>query len=286
MKITKIILGLTIIFMTFSCSKEEQESNAPMTAEEATMNAKIDIANDDVSKIVEDQLTPEDGISGKSTEVVSPFLPDCATVTRVPEFGATITPGTLVTKTIDFGTTGCPLPNGNILKGIIVISFTYQPEATSHTVNYTFNNFFHNAIEFDGTKTFTRVMGTSTANPETHPIVTMNMDMTATFPSGAVVTREGTRVREIIEGYGTAIWADNIYEITGSWTTTFPSSTVQSSTITFPLRIRMNCSNIVRGIITIVRNDNTATLDYGVGECDNLAVFTINGNSYNIILGN
>jgi hypothetical protein len=286
MKITKIILGLTIIFMTFSCSKEEQESNAPMTAEEATMNAKIDIANDDVSKIVEDQLTPEDGISGKSTEVVSPFLPDCATVTRVPEFGTTITPGTLVTKTIDFGTTGCPLPNGNILKGIIVISFTYQPEATSHTVNYTFNNFFHNAIEFDGTKTFTRVMGTSTANPETHPIVTMNMDMTATFPSGAVVTREGTRVREIIEGYGTAIWADNIYEITGSWTTTFPSSTVQSSTITFPLRIRMNCSNIVRGIITIVRNDNTATLDYGVGECDNLAVFTINGNSYNIILGN
>lgn len=285
MKITKIILGLSIILMTLSCNKED-DSSSPMTAEEAAMNAKIDIANDDVSKIVEDQLTPEDGISGKSPEVVAPFLPDCATVTRVPEFGTTITPGTLVTKTIDFGTTGCPLPNGNVLKGIIVISFTYQPEATSHTVNYSFNNFFHNAIEFDGTKTFTRVMGTSTANPQTHPIVTMNMDMTATFPSGAVVTREGTRVREIIEGYGTPIWNDNIYEITGSWTTTFPNNVVQTSTITSPLRIRMNCSNIVRGIITIVRNNNTATLDYGVGECDNLAVFTINGNSYTITLGN
>lgn len=271
--------------MTLSCNKED-DSSSPMTAEEAAMNAKIDIANDDVSKIVEDQLTPDDGISGKSPEVVAPFLPDCATVTRVPEFGTTITPGTLVTKTIDFGTTGCPLPNGNILKGIIVISFTYQPEAISHTVNYSFNNFFHNAIEFDGTKTFTRVMGTSTANPQTHPIVTMNMDMTATFPNGAVVTREGTRVREIIEGYGTPIWNDNIYEITGSWTTTFPNNVVQTSTITSPLRIRMNCSNIVRGIITIVRNNNTATLDYGVGECDNLAVFTINGNSYTITLGN
>ena len=284
MKTIKIILALTITLLFLSCNNDE--NNSTITVEEITMNAKIDIANDDISKIVEDQLTTNDGISGKSYQVTSQFLPDCATVTRVPDYGTTITPGTLITKTIDFGTTGCELPNGNILKGIIVITFTFQPNATTHTINYTFTNFFHNAVEFDGTKTFTRVMTTSTANPEIHPIVTMNMDLTATFPNGAIVSREGTRVREIIEGYDTNIWLDNIYEVTGSWVTTFPSGVEQNSTITFPLRIRMNCPNIVRGIITIVRNENTATLDYGNGICDNLAVFTLNGNATTITIGN
>lgn len=285
MKTTKFILALAFVFLTFSCNKEDNNGST-ISSNEVAMNAKMDIANDDVSKIVEDQLTTSDGISGKLVPATSLFLPDCATVTRVPDFGTVITPATLITKTIDFGTTGCALPNGNVLKGIIVITFTYQPDATSHTVTYTFNNFFHNAIEFDGTKTFTRVMATSAANPNIHPIVTMNMDMTATFPGGEVVTRVGTRVREIIEGYSTAIWLDNIYEVTGSWVTTFPSGSVQTSTITTPLRIRMNCPNIVRGIITIVRNSNTATLDYGVGECDNIALLTLNGTTTTIILGN
>ena len=287
MKTTKIILGLALAFSIFSCSKDDNGSS--ISAADAATNAKIDIMNDDVSKIVEDQLTTSDGISGKTNQTVQTseaFLPPCATVTRVPAFGTVITPGTLITKTIDFGTTGCPLPNGNVLRGVIVVSFTYQSDATSHTITYTFQDFYHNAIKFNGTKTFTRVMTTSTANPNVHPIVTMNMDMTATLPNGDVITRVGQRVREIIEGYATAIWLDNIYQITGEWTTTFPNGGIQTSTITSPLRIRMNCPNIVRGVITIVRNDNTATLDYGDGECDNLATFTVNGVAHIITLGN
>jgi hypothetical protein len=284
MKATKLILGLAVVLMTFSCSKDE--GNAAFSKDEAATSAKLDIMNDDVAKIVEDQLTTDDGISGRSAQVVEAFLPSCATVTRVPDFGTVITPGTLITKTIDFGTTGCPLPNGNVIKGVIVMTFTYQPDATSHTITYTFVDFYHNAIKINGTKTFTRVMGTSAANPNTHPIVTMIMDMTATLPNGGVVTRVGTRTREIIEGYGTAIWLDNIYQITGNWVTTFPSGAVRTSTITSPLRIRMNCNNIVRGIIEIVTNTNTAILNYGEGECDNIAVVTINGVDYTIILGN
>ena len=288
MKTTKIILGLAIAFSIFSCSKDDNSSSA-ITTDEATVNAKLDIMNDDVSKIVEDQLTITDGISGKmaeTTQTVDAFLPPCATVTRVPALGTVITPGTTITKTIDFGTTGCPLPNGNVLRGVIVMSFVFQPTATSHTITYTFIDFYHNAIKFNGTKTFTRVMATSAINPNIHPIVTMNLDMTATLPNGDVVTRVGQRVREIIEGYSTPIWLDNIYQVTGSWTTTFPNGNVNSSTITTPLRIRMNCPNIVRGVITIVRNGNTATLDYGDGECDNLATLTVNGNTTTITLGN
>ena len=64
-----------------------------------------------------------------------------------------------------------------------------------------------------------------------------------------------------------------------------------TSTITTPLKAKMSCLNqnkplLVQGIITFTKNNNTATLDYGNGDCDNLAVYTVNGNSYNIVIGN
>ncbi len=294
MKTTKLILGLALVLMTFSCSKDD---NSPMTADEATVNTKIDMMNDDVSNIVEEQEanTYSNSASGRAADadVPSSLVSDCAYITRVPAFGTAPTIGETVTKTIDFShfsAQGCTLANGNVLKGVITISFVYQPDATSHTITYSFINFYHNAIKFDGTKTFTRTIVAATASTLAHPRVTMNMDMTATFPNGNVYHRVGQRVREIIEGIATPSWTDNIYQITGSWTTTFPSGT-QYSTITTPLHVKMSCVAlnkplIVSGIIEIVRNGNTATLDYGVGECDNIVIFTINGVQHTIIIGN
>ncbi|MBC7523763.1 MAG: hypothetical protein H7239_04930 [Flavobacterium sp.] len=297
MKTRILIVATAFVLMTVGCSKKESSGNS-FTSDEAAVNSKIDLSNDDVSNIVDDQFTAtmdnstgkNGGIETASTAVQN--LPACATVTRLPALGTSITAGTLVTKTIDFGTTGCPLANGNILKGKIIMTFTYEPTATSHTINYQFIDFYHNAIKIEGNKSFTRTMTIATATSPSHPIVVMNMDMTATFPDGRVFARVGTRTREIIAGYSTpAVLADNVYQVTGNWTTTFPNTTVQYSTITTPLLVKMSCIAVnkpllVQGVITFVRNGNTATLDYGNGDCDNLAVFTINGISYNIVIGN
>ncbi|WP_300566933.1 hypothetical protein [Flavobacterium sp.] len=294
MKTKFLMLTLILSLAMVSCSKDsETESTSNITADEASVNAKIDFANDDVIDLVAEQegATYANSTSGKiETDSRSP-LTSCATITRVPAFGTAITPGTQVTKTIDFGTTGCTLNNGNVVKGIIVISFIYNPSATTHTVTYTFNNFYHNAIKFNGTKDFTITMTTETVSSPSHPIVTMNMDLTATFPDGRVFTRVGQRVREIIEGYGTVSWTDNVYQVTGSWTTSFPNTSLQTSTITTPLLVKMSCVAvnkplIVQGVITYVRGNRTATLNFGSGECDNTAIFTINGNEYTIVIGN
>lgn len=290
MKTKILFLGLVLSLFTVSCTKDSAD-NSTITADEATVNAKIDLANDDVSNIVETQFnaTMDNSTTGKTSETATTTYP---IVTRVPAFGTPITAGTLVTKTIDYGTAGVTLPNGNILKGKIIISFTFEPTATSHTISYTFDNFYHNAIKFDGNKTFTRTMTAATAASPAHPIVVMTMDMTATFPDGRVFTRTGTRTREIISGYDTPnVIADNVYQVTGSWSTTFPNTTVQTSTITTPLIVKMSCMNVnkpllVQGVITFVRNTHTATLDYGTGDCDNIAIFTINGIAHTIIIGN
>jgi len=298
MKTKILFLGLLLSLFTVSCNKDKDEDNNDFTADEAGVNAKIDVANDDVSDIVEGQFnaTMDNSTTGKATEyaAVTTNLPTCATVTRNPAFGTPLTVGQTVTKTIDFGTTGCAMPNGNILKGQIIVTFLYDPAATSHTINYQFVNFYHNAIKFDGNKTFTRTMSVATATTPSHPIVVMNMDMNATFPDGRVFNRVGTRTREIIAGYDTPnVLADNVYQVIGNWTTTFPNTTLQTSTISSsnPLIIKMSCIAvnkplIVQGLITFVRNGHTATLDYGSGDCDNVAVFTKNGTSYTIIIGN
>lgn len=279
MKTKKILLGMMIALFAFSSCNNDSEGNASeLTAEESDINAKIDMITDDVSKIVEDQLTLQANVSGKMA-LPPRFLPDCATVTN------TIV-GTTWTRTVDFGTTGCELRNGTMLKGKIIVSGSIDLNQASLTINYSFADFYHNAKRIDGNKTIVITRQTTPANQTLHPVSTMNIDMTVTFPNGNIYTRTGTRVREMIEGFDTpSIWLDNVFLITGNWTTTLPNGSNQTSTITTPLKIRMNCNYIVSGVLEIVRNNTTAVLDYGIDNgCDNLATATINGVTYTITL--
>lgn len=279
-KIFITALVSSFLFLT-SCSKDEDANTIELTQDDVTTSAKIDAGVDDVSAVVLDEFSGEVGISAKN--IAPEKMAKCAEVTRNPDFGTTITPGTTITKTINFKD-GCTLPNGNVLKGKIIITFVYQPNATSHTITYTFENFYHNELKFNGTRTVTVNLATSNANPKIHPIFTINLNLTVTLPNGKTVTVAGTKTREIIEGQNTPELADNIYQVTGNWQTTFPSGATRAASITSPLIIKLNCSNIVKGIITFTRNGETATLDFGDGTCDNTAIFTINNVSVTIIL--
>ena len=294
MKTSKILVLTLLSVVTFSCSKNETETTK-FSSDETAVNAKIDLMNEDVSSIVEgletDTYTNASNFTSENNTPSLSKITTCGTISRDPSFGTPLTPGTVVTKTIDFGTDGCALANGNTVKGKIVVTFTYQPSATTHTITYTFTEFYHNGIQYNGSDIITREMSVGTQTSPSHPIVTMNINMAATLADGRVLNRVGERVREIMEGYGTAGLEDNVYQVTGSWTTTYPNSTVLSSSITSPLIIKMSCLDVhkpllVQGVITHTRNGRVSTLNYGEGICDNLAVLTINGIAYNIIIGN
>ena len=288
----KLLLALFLL-TTISCENDNELTSSQLTSEDALVNSKIDIASDDISSIA-DQLfdnVNSNTINYRNSNTENSVFSNCATITRVPAFGTILTPGTQVTKTIDFGTTGCTLNNGNIVKGKIIISFVFEPNAASHTITYTFDEFYHNNIKFVGTKNFTRSMTAASATSVSHPIVVMQLDMTITMPNGDEYTRVGSRTRELVEGFSTDTFLDNIYRITGSWTTTNENGNQHTATITEPLMAKMSCITVnkpilARGIITFVKNNITSTLDYGEGECDNIAIYTINGNSYTINIGN
>lgn len=283
MKTRILMLGLVLSIMTISCTKKDAADTTVISPDEAVINAKIDAVNEDVSQIIEEQL--EATLQNASGRGIESNAATCPTITRTPALGTPLTVGANVTKNIDFGT-NC-IRNGKTLSGAIEISFVYDPMASSHVVTYTFINFYHNGKKFAGTKTFTKSKASTPVNTAIHPIVVMTMNMTMTLPDGRTFTRVGTRTRELVSG--TVANNNLVWQVVGNWTTTFPNNSVQTSTITTPLIIKQDCilqgqSPISAGVISFVRNGNTATLNYGNGACDKAAVFTYNGIIYNIIL--
>lgn len=263
--------------LVLSCSKDDSNNAVSNDLSEARVNAKIDMVTEDVAKIVDEQFALQANPSaGRNSQEVS-ALPSCVTV------NVQLTDNSW-TRTLTFN--NCELPNGNVLDGSIIISGSLNFDTPSNTISYSFVDFYHNDILVEGNRTVVRTIQSTASQAAPHPVANMTIDMQLTFPNGNEYHRVGNRVREMIEGFGTPmIWADNVFSITGNWTTTFPAGT-RTSTITTPLRAEAGCPHIVSGVITTVRNNNTITLDYGNGDCDNQATLTVNGNSANITLGN
>jgi hypothetical protein len=269
---TKILaLGMVSCFLFVGCNKDD--NTGTIKSADVVSSSKIDPISDDVSQIVETQSN--EIAAGRSAAVAEDFLSDCATVT-------TTTSGNTVTRTINFGDTNCTLNNGNTVRGKIILTFTNDWAATTRTINYSFENFYHNDRHVEGNRHVVR-----TILPNGHPQATITLNMTVTTPEGAVYTRNGNRVREFSEGYGTSDISDNVFLVSGNWVTTLPSGVSHSASIatSAPLKIKCNCTQpilsqhrfeIVSGVLTIVRNSNTAVIDYGNGDCDNTGTITIN----------
>lgn len=257
-----LVIGLFIV----SCSKDDNQQTNPITNEDIANESKIDASMNDVDEIIESQYVSQSGFNGKINTGRSYILPSCATVTSVLS-------SNIWTLTIDFGTTGCELSNGNILKGKIIINFSNDFQSQTKVISFTFENFYHNNIQLNGSRTLTWTR----ANANGHPESSLNTNLTLTLQNGDIYTRTGVRVTEWTEGYDTPnIREDDIRLVTGSWTTTSPNGTMNAS-ITSALKKPGNCHYYVEGMITFIKNDSEATLDFGNGECDNQAILTIDG---------
>lgn len=290
---TKILVFVTLLSASFfiGCNSNEPiggtTTATTITADEAVANSEIDATVDDVTIIAEDQFDMQKSAVAKTsanekttTGGMKSMLPLCATITSV------LTNDTW-TRTIDFGTQGCTLPNGNIVKGKIIISFSKNFTTPIRTISYKLEGFYHNDKLIEGSKTITHELKTSDLLADLHPVTTHSIDVKVTFPDGKIYSRVGKRVREMVEGFATVTnWEDNVFKVWGNHTTTFPNGSIYTSTIKTPLLIKMSCKMPfpVSGVVEIVKNDAKATLDYGNGDCDKLATITVNGVSKEISL--
>lgn len=275
---TKFLLIGACIALTFfaGCNSDENTNDGTTTAisnDEIVTNSKIDASIEDVTNIAEYQFTAQQNINNKPDGTIKNFLPSCATVTTV------LTNNTW-TNTVDFGTEGCTLENGNSIKGKMVISFSNDFSSSTQTISYTFEGFYHNGRKLQGSKSIVRTRKATNLQSEVHPVLTAAVDMTITFDDGKVYTRKGTLIKETIAGYDTWFnWEDNVTVVTGSGTTTFPNGDTFSTEITTPLEFNATCKQpfALKGILSITKNEAIALVDYGNGDCNTLVNVTKDG---------
>ena len=276
---TKFLLSVSLLSVLFfiGCSTNEPvevvAASKTITTDDAIANSEIDATVDDVALIAEDQFSVQQSLTAKTSGIIKSSLPACAKIT-------TVLTNEIYTKTIDFGTDGCALPNGNIVKGKIIISFSKKSATPAKTISYTLEGFYHNGKLIEGNRTITHELKSTTLLAAAHPVSTHSVDVKITFPDGTVYTRTGTRVREMTEGFDTTeMWEDNVFLVWGYNTTTYPNGQKYTFTIKTPLQIALSCKMPfpVKGVVIIVKNDSETILDYGNGDCDAMATITKNG---------
>jgi hypothetical protein len=259
-----VLFGL----MLTSCQKEDAVID-PTASQEIDLKSTetetiLDEVSDESSAIIEEAYVMEEYPETKN-HVTDRYLPDCVTITIVLVQN-------MKTVTIDFGD-GCELRNGNLLSGKIILEYEKDPEAATRMISFMFDGFTFNEKSVEGNGSILRERSNENGNPQS----TKTANVTVTWPDNTFANKNGTKIREWIEGVGTGAWGDNVFLITGNWMFTKKNGTVLSANITEALRRELACKFIVSGTIELSKNENNAVLNYGDGECDDLATVSVNG---------
>ncbi len=269
---------LAIIGMVVLASCSESEGVDTTETDLTTDDVEAVVLADDITADIDNVLEDDDSdfnLLGKGVDQSKSSVADCVvrTVEENPNENT-------VTITLDFGE-GCVGKRGREFSGKIII--VYEKTDTGYSKSVTFEEFSIDGNQLGGAKSIVKVKENGNGNKEANHTV----DLSLTLSTGEIVTLEGTRTREKIEGDDTFLRGDDVYSISGSWKFVNKDGIEFMGTITENLRREYACKYIVSGITEISKNGEVYTLDFGDGSCDNKATLTnANGESMEISLRN
>jgi len=195
--------------------------------------------------------------------------------------GTTITidkPDTLYPKivTLDYGTSGVTLPNGNILKGKIIAFVDSKMKLKNSSRIISFVNFSENGNSFKGSKTLTYLGNSQTKLPTWN--VSNKDTITGTDGAAIIWNSERTRVRSGLNGTP-LVYSDDFYSISGV------SNGIDSKGVVFDMQIRNNYPLLiggnypfyVKGLISVTISKGNVVVDFGNGTKDKNSTMLLNG---------
>lgn len=263
-----LMTGLALIFT--ACRKEEEEPalDTDLAANEQALAASERAYATEVDAYVFPlSLNSSLCFPGNGNGTV-----DCVTVT---DSGADVYPRTI---TLDYGD-ACVGIGGNVRSGVITITWTAAPDQINAQRTVNFVDFAFNDRSITGSRTVTY----TGLNAEEQPTYALVIDTDIETANGTL-GHNATQNIVWLSGYATAACFDNVFEVTGASTVVRPNGVTVVRTITTPLIVDRVCGYIVAGVIQVTGVLNPRSLDYGDGTCDNIAVLTMNGNTYEIAL--
>ncbi|NOY97399.1 MAG: hypothetical protein GXO81_13725 [Chlorobi bacterium] len=184
------------------------------------------------------------------------------------------------TITLDYGDSTV-LRNGKVLSGIIQIYISARPRTDGFVKEVTYNGFSVDSVSIAGVTTMM-----FTGDNETERVHTVSSDLTITLADGSIIKREGEKVREWISGLDTKFdQSDDVIQVSGYAQITTAENDLYKMDITKPLIKLGDCRHYVEGVIEYSENGVVfATVDFGTGDCDNVATLTKDGETVEIDL--
>lgn len=226
----------------------------------------------------------DNGIKQKDPSVRGNRAIDTSTCATITISSLTTFPATL---TIDFGI-GCVGEDGVTRSGKIIAVFSGKYTDSNTVVTITPQNYYHNDILVEGTKTITNKGHIGITNG-THNLV-WHVEVTGgklTSLAKQVISWQSTHDIEWIEGESTH-WpfiSDDVILITGSGNGINVEGKNFSAQITKGLKIARACKYIESGTLVLTPADGVdRTVDFGDGTCDEKLTVTINGKIYEVKL--
>ncbi len=260
------LLCLAIIGSTFTSCNKDETKNEDQVMEQT--NAVLEHELDQASNF-SDEAYNTGTITSDLTSDEMETRHNCAIVTLD-------TSNSIKTITIDFGNSNCLGRDGRYRRGKIVTTFEGRYRAINSTHTISFVDYFVNDNHIEGTR---NVKNTG-ADQNGKIAFTVTDEGKVTLTDGQIFTYNSQRIRTWIEGESTFnIW-DDVYDISGSSSVANSKGNGFTATIAEPLRVALNCSNITKGIIRILPLNNEfkeREINYGDGNCDDLASVTVNG---------
>jgi len=296
----KIILLLTFSVLLFSCKKENSSNPNLQETELSAIASEGDAQSEQsYSQIFDDVMGTNDevgvygsGVFGRGENLDT--AQRCFTV-RVERMSP---PNPFpVIVVISFPQTGCVGPDGRVRRGQIKTIYTNRLLVPGAEATTTFMNYSVDGVTVGGTHTIKNITDpiqlTIFPPQYNHKWLVKVVGGRLGFPNGNVVEWSSQKTIEQIEGSHTPLPLDDIFKVIGSST----GASIRNGLTTFwnsetiePLFKRFTCRWIIKGKIRTVRRNLSNTspwvsvLDFGNGQCDNLAFLTVNGQTQIITL--
>ena len=186
------------------------------------------------------------------------------------------------TVVIDYGD-GCETWHGRTKSGAIIIEISRPLHEIGAVRTVTFNDYFVNGYGIEGVKTFTNNGMNDSGNINYQVVLQAGKIV---FPDGGEVLREMNHNREWISGIETPRYRwDDEWLIRGTAEGVNRDDVSYLNEITTPVLVKAVCKFPVSGTIDMNITDlGVMVLDYGDGECDNIATITFGDRIWEIEL--
>lgn len=257
-KLLVLVIAVAGVIVFNSCNKQEITDENFIA--KTSVKDYVNVINAFSLSTVE-EITNIDDEELKSAETW-----DCLTVTIHPNNTGEFWPRSW---TLDWGTENCECFLGNTKRGKINVNLSDWWRNEGSLREITFDDFYMNDNKMEGVKT---ILNTGLNENDNLTFTKKVIDAKLTYPDESVISWNCEKYSEQVEGGATFLFADDVWSVTGSGSGINLDGKAFTMEITSALIYNNGCFYPVSGIVEIsTEGEELKVIDYGNGECDNIA---------------